>query len=41
MNKYELAMVVSAKLDDDARSAVVDKAKANIEKAGGTIPNFA
>ena len=29
MNKYELALVVSAKIDDDARTAVVDKAKAN------------
>ena len=33
MNKYELALVVSAKIDDDARTAVVDKAKAIIEKA--------
>ena len=39
MNKYELALVVSAKIDDDARTAVVDKAKASIEKAGGTITN--
>ena len=39
MNKYELALVVSAKIDDDARTAVVDKAKAIIEKAGGTITN--
>ena len=27
MNKYELALVVSAKLDDEARTAVVEKAK--------------
>lgn len=39
MNKYELALVVSAKIEDDARTAVVDKAKAIIEKAGGTITN--
>ena len=39
MNKYELALVVSSKIDDDARTAVVDKAKANIEKAGRTITN--
>ena len=39
MNKYELALVVSSKIDDDARTAVVDKAKAIIEKAGGTITN--
>ncbi|MGN0390647.1 MAG: 30S ribosomal protein S6 [Wujia sp.] len=40
MNKYELALVVSAKIDDDARAAVVDKAKAIIEKAGGTITDI-
>ena len=39
MNKYELALVVSAKIDDDARTAVVYKAKAIIEKAVGTITN--
>ena len=39
MNKYELALVVSAKIDDDARTAAVDKAKAIIEKAGGTVTN--
>jgi small subunit ribosomal protein S6 len=37
MNKYELALVVSAKIEDDARTAAVDKAKAIIEKAGGTV----
>lgn len=28
MNKYELALVVNAKLEDEARAAVVEKAKA-------------
>ena len=37
MNKYELALVVSAKIEDDARTEAVDKAKAIIEKAGGTV----
>ncbi|MBQ7706252.1 MAG: 30S ribosomal protein S6 [Lachnospiraceae bacterium] len=37
MNKYELALVVSAKIEYDARAEVVDKAKAIIEKAGGTV----
>ncbi|MBE5933663.1 MAG: 30S ribosomal protein S6, partial [Lachnospiraceae bacterium] len=32
MNKYELALVVSTKIDDDARAAAVDKAKSIIEK---------
>ena len=27
MNKYELALVVSAKIEDDARTATVEKAK--------------
>ena len=39
MNKYELAVVVSAKIEDDERSAVVDKSKALIERFGGTITN--
>ena len=37
MNKYELAVVVSAKLDDEAKNAVIDKAKALIERFGGQI----
>lgn len=37
MNKYELAVVVSAKLEDEERNAVVDKCKALIERFGGTI----
>ena len=37
MNKYELCIVVNAKIEDDARAAVVDKCKAYIERFGGTI----
>ena len=37
MSKYELAVVVSAKLDDEGRTAEVEKVKALIEKFGGTI----
>ncbi len=37
MKKYELALVVSAKLDDEARAAVVDRAKSYIERFGGEI----
>ena len=36
MNKYELAVVVSAKIEDDERAAVVDKCKAYVERFGGT-----
>ena len=37
MNKYELAVVVSAKAEDDERAAVIEKCKALIERFGGTI----
>lgn len=39
MNKYELAVVVSAKIEDEERAAAVDKCKALIERFGGTITN--
>lgn len=37
MNKYELALIVSAKIEDDARAAVVDRAKDYIARFGGTV----
>ena len=37
MNKYELAVVVSAKIEDDARTEVVEKVKALVERFGGQI----
>lgn len=37
MNKYELAVVVNAQIEDDERAAVVEKCKALIERFGGTI----
>ena len=40
MNKYELTVVVSAKLEDEGRVAEVEKVKAMIEKANGTIANI-
>ena len=39
MNKYELAVVVSAKVEDDVRTATIDKVKALVERFGGTITN--
>ena len=39
MNKYELALVISTKIDDDAKEAVLEKAKSRIERYGGTITN--
>ncbi len=39
MNKYELAVVVSAKIEDDERAATIEKVKAYIERFGGTVTN--
>ena len=37
MNKYELALVVNAKIEDDERAAAVEKAKELIARFGGTV----
>lgn len=39
MTKYELAVVVSAKLEEEDRAKVLDKVKALIERFGGQITN--
>lgn len=39
MTKYELAVVVSAKLEEEDRAKVMDKVKALIERFGGQITN--
>ena len=39
MHKYELAVVVSAAIEDDERAAVVEKCKALIERFGGQVTN--
>lgn len=39
MNKYELAVVVSAKLEDEERAAVVETVKGHITRFGGTVTN--
>ncbi len=39
MSKYELAVVLSAAIDDEARSAALDRVKDYVEKAGGNITN--
>lgn len=39
MNKYELALVVNAKIEDEARVATVEKVKEYITRFGGTITN--
>lgn len=39
MNKYELAVIVSAKIEDDERAATIEKVKEYITRNGGTITN--
>ena len=39
MSKYELALVVNAKIEDEAREAVVEKAKGYVARYGGTVTN--
>ena len=39
MNKYELAVVVNAKIEDDERAATIEKCKALIERFGGQVTN--
>ena len=40
MNKYELALVISTRIEDDAREAVLEKVKDLIANVGGTISNI-
>lgn len=37
MSKYELALVVNAKIEDEAREAVVEKTKSYVARYGGTV----
>jgi small subunit ribosomal protein S6 len=39
MNKYELAVVVSAKIEDDARLATIERVQKYVTRFGGTITN--
>ena len=39
MNKYELAVVVSAKIEDEERAATIEKVKAYDERFGGNVTN--
>ena len=39
MNKYELALVVNAKIEDEAKNAAVEAVKELITRFGGTITN--
>ena len=37
MNKYELALVLTAKIEDDARAATLEKVKELVTRFGGSI----
>lgn len=39
MNKYELALVLNAKVDDETRAATIERAKEYIARFGGTVTN--
>ena len=37
MSKYEIAVVVSARLEDDERAAVIEKVKDLVQRFGGSV----
>lgn len=39
MNKYELAVVLSAKLEDEERASALEKVQGYIARYGGTVTN--
>ena len=40
MNKYELCVVVNAKIEEEERVSTIEKVKELIERFGGTITNI-
>ena len=40
MNKYELAVVLSAKLEDEERAAALEKVKGYVTRFGGVITDI-
>jgi small subunit ribosomal protein S6 len=40
MNKYELALVINGKADEETKEATLEKVKSYIENAEGTIVNI-
>lgn len=40
MNKYELAVVLSVKLEDEERAAAIEKVTGYIARFGGTVTNI-
>lgn len=40
MNKYEIALVLNAKIEDEERAATLEKVKGYVDRFGGTITNI-
>lgn len=40
MNKYELLVILSAQVDDEAKEAAIQKVTSILEKAGASIENI-
>ena len=40
MNKYEIALVLSSKIDDEARTATIERLKHRVERSGSTITDI-
>ena len=39
MNKYEIALVVSTRIDDDQRNAALEKVKSYVDRYQGSVVN--
>ena len=39
MNKYELAVILNVNLEEEARTATIEKVKEYITRFGGTVTN--
>ncbi|MCR4846621.1 MAG: 30S ribosomal protein S6 [Eubacterium sp.] len=40
MNKYEIALVLSSRIDDEAREATLTRVKNRVEKSGSTVTDI-
>ncbi len=40
MNKYEIALVLSSKADEEARNKILERVTKRVEKFGGTVNNI-
>ena len=40
MNKYEIALVLSSKIDDEARTATLERLKHRVERSGSAITDI-